>query len=231
MANGSSGLSPPEWKWSDVNGANSNDNGHLAEVLTLTASELTLEFEKAPTAVRHSGVAGQESERIVAGFLRERLPDAIGVTTGEVIDSQGGRSRQIDVILYDALRTPMTFSGELDDTHVVPAEGVLAVVEVKTHLRSGDLGACVTNCRSVKQRVRTAYFRQPIESRYYAYGKECVDMPIHYSVFAASSDNLYAGRLNDLQAEVPIEERIDLLCCLDRGLVVNADIDLCGGIS
>jgi uncharacterized protein DUF6602 len=218
-------------KWDNVSELGSAHRGHLAEILRQTAAELTLKFERARTAVGHSGVAGQEGERIVAGFLRERLPEAIGVTTGEVVDSQGGRSRQIDVILYDAMRTPMIFSGEQSETHVVPAEGVLAVVEVKTHLRSGDIGACLTNCRSVKQRVRTAYFRQPIEIRYAAYGQEWVDMPIHYSVFAATSDNLYSGRLNDLQADVPIEERIDLLCCLDRGVAVNAGIDLSGGIS
>lgn len=202
----------------------------LARILQDTAEELRLKFQKARTAVQHSGIVGQEGERIVAGFLRERLPSSIGVTTGEIIDIEGGRSKQTDVIVYDALRTPMIFSGEERNTNVVPAEGVLAVIEVKTHLRSGDIEGCLANCRSVKQRSRSAYFPQPIQSRQIAYGRDCDDLPIFYSVFADSSDNLYAGALNDFQAEIPVQERIDMLCCLDRGVVVNAGIDLSGGI-
>lgn len=203
---------------------------HLARILQDTADELRLKFQKVRTAVQHSGIVGQEGERIVASFLRERLPSSVGVTTGEIIDIEGGRSKQTDVIVYDALRTPMIFSGEDKDTNVVPAEGVLAVIEVKTHLRSGDLEGCLENCRSVKQRARSAYFPQPLRSRHVAYGREWDDLPIFYSVFADASDNLYAGALNDLQAAIPVHERIDMLCCLDRGVVINAGIDLNRGI-
>lgn len=207
-----------------------NGASHLATILRVTADELRLKFQKARDAVGHNGVVGQEGERIVAGFLRDRLPKSIGVTTGEIIDVEGGRSKQADVILYDALHTPMIFSGEDADTSVVPAEGVLAVIEVKTHLRSGDLEGCLANCRSVKQRVRSAYLSQPIQLRHFAYGREWEALPVFYSVFSSASDNLYAGSMNDLQADVPIHERIDMMCCLDRGVLVNAGFDLSHGI-
>jgi hypothetical protein len=133
-------------------------DSRLSRTLELTAAELQVKFEKVRYAFEHNGLVGQEGEKIVAKFLRERLPGSIGVTTGEVLDVEGGRSRQTDVVLYDAMRTPMLFTGEGKDTHVVPAEGVLAVIEVKTRLRSSDLEGCLANCRSVKQRIRTAYF-------------------------------------------------------------------------
>ncbi len=206
------------------------DVSRLSRILELTAAELRVKFDKVRDAVEHNGLVGQEGEKIVAAFLRERLPSSIGVTTGEVLDVEGGRSRQTDVVLYDAIRTPMLFAGEEKDTHVVPAEGVLAVIEVKTRLRSSDLEGCLANCRSVKQRIRTAYFPQPFHVRHVAYGQEWEDLPIFFSVFGAASDNLYAEALNGLQADVPIHERIDMLCCLDRGVIVNAGIDLSAGI-
>ena len=206
------------------------DASRLSRILELSAAELIVRFDKVRDAIEHNGLVGQEGEKIVAAFLRERLPRSIGVTTGEVLDVEGGRSRQTDVVLYDAMRTPMLFTGEEKDTHVVPAEGVLAVIEVKTRLRSSDLEGCLANCRSVKQRVRTAYFPQPIQIRHVAYGKEWDDLPIFFSVFGAASDNLYAKALNELQADVPVHERIDMLCCLDRGVTANAGIDLAAGI-
>ena len=205
------------------------DASRLSRILELTAAELRVRFDKVRDAIKHNGLVGQEGEKIVATFLRERLPSSIGVTTGEVLDVEGGRSRQTDVVLFDAMRTPMLFTGEGKDTHVVPAEGVLAVIEVKTRLRSSDLEGCLANCRSVKQRVQTAYFPQPIQIRHVAYGQEWDDLPIFFYVFGAASDNLYAKALNDLQADVPVHERIDMLCCLDRDVTANAGIDITGG--
>ena len=206
------------------------DDSRLSRILQLTAAELLVKFDKLRDAIEHNGLVGEEGEKIVAAFLRERLPGAIGVTTGEVLDVERGRSRQTDVVLYDAMRTPMLFTGEEKDTHVVPAEGVLAVIEVKKRLRSIDLDGCLRNCRSVKQLVRNAYFAQTIQFRHVAYGREWDDLPIFFSVFGTGSDNLYAEALNDLQADVPVHERIDMLCCLDRGVTINAGIDLSAGI-
>jgi hypothetical protein len=63
--------------------------------------------------------------------------------------------------------------------------------------------------------------------RHVAYGREWHDLPIFFSVFGAASDNFYAEALNVLQADVPVHERIDMLC-LDRGVTANAGIDLTG---
>lgn len=86
-------------------------DSRLSRTLELTAAELRVKFDKARDAIDHNGLVGQEGEKIVAKFLRERLPGSIGVTTGEVLDVEGGRSRQTDVVLYDAMRTPMLSPG------------------------------------------------------------------------------------------------------------------------
>ena len=197
----------------------------MVGMLDRTADRLKASFAEAREAITHHLTAGQEAEKILSKFLRENLPQGIGVTTGEVVDVNGARSRQLDVILYDAARTPMLFAGPSNDTHVVPAEGVLAVIEVKTTLRSSDLQGIVKNCRSVKTLTRAAYFEQPIQVSYRMYGREWTDAPIYYTVFAANSENLYAGQLNSLLVDVPTHERVDSVCCLDRGVNLWLDID------
>lgn len=129
------------------------------------------------------------------------------------------------MILYDAEHTPMLFSNQNEKITLVPAEGVPGVVEVK-HLRSRDIEICLANCESVKQLVRTAYFPQAIQTTHTIYGKQYIEPPIYYNVFAAASDNLYAGKLNEIQEDVPIDQRIDSVCCLDRDVPVNLGLSI-----
>jgi len=81
-------------------------DSRLSRTLELTAAELQVKFEKVRYAFEHNGLVGQEGEKIVAKFLRERLPGSIGVTTGEVLDVEGGRSRQTDVVLLTRCERP-----------------------------------------------------------------------------------------------------------------------------
>lgn len=188
------------------------------------------EFAAIREAFDHNGLVGGEGEKLVSQFLRSHLPLSIGVTTGQVLDVDGNMSKQVDVIVYDAMRTPMLFAGPAGDTHLVPAEGVLAVVEVKTRLTADEVRKSLANARSVKSRRRTAYFPQAVQLVHHAYGREWAEPPIHYSVFAAHSDNMYADLLNELQADVPPHGRIDMLCHLDRGVSLNADVDFSNGV-
>ena len=202
----------------------------LSRILAHTSEQMLSEFKQIRTSFDHNGTAGEGGEAVVAKFLRSQLPQSIGISTGQILDVTGQISKQVDVILYDAEHTPMLFSNQNERITLVPAEGVLGVVEVKTHLRSRDIEICLANCRSVKQLVRTAYFPQAIQTTHSIYGKQYIDPPIYYTVFAAASDNLYAGKLNEIQEDVPIDQRIDSVCCLDRGVNVNLGLDLSNGI-
>ncbi|MFT8357768.1 DUF6602 domain-containing protein [Bifidobacterium aquikefiri] len=214
----------------DAEPQNEVKDSRLSRVLADTTRRLQSEFNEIRDSLDHNGTVGQGGEDVVTEFLRSRLPRSIGISTGQILDVNGKISKQVDVILYDAEHTPMLFSTKNEKISLVPAEGVLGVVEVKTHLRSRDIEICLANCRSVKQLVRTAYFPQAIQATHSAYGEQWVDPPIYYTVFAASSDNLYAGHLNEIQEDVPIDERIDSLCCLDRGININVGLDLSKGI-
>jgi hypothetical protein len=66
-------------------------------------------------------------------FLRENLPIAYGVATGEIIPFRGpSASPQCDVIIYDQLRMPIL--GRSEAVQQVPFEAVYAVIECKSVL-------------------------------------------------------------------------------------------------
>ena len=90
------------------------------------------------SSIRHKGERGRSREHGVASFLRENLPAAYGVATGELFSFYAeGTSPQCDVIIYDELRSPIFGRGAA--VQRVPIEGALAVVEVRSVIDSAAL--------------------------------------------------------------------------------------------
>ena len=159
-------------------------------------------------------------------FLRDHFPASIGVTTGQVIDHLGQRSRQNDVIVYDSNRTPMLFSSDEGGMQLVPSEGVLAVIEVKARLTVSTIDAIVTNMESVKNLDKTAYFigTSPIEETIHIYGQDFTIAPTMYFAFAFEGDSSIhsiASELTRVQAARPPSRRVDSICVLDTGILLN----------
>jgi len=148
---------------------------------------------------------------------------------GQAVDSTGRRSKQLDVIVYDTSSTPMLFTSSGGRHNLVPVEGIIAVIEVKTHLTRGNLRHSADNCASIKQLVRSAFLPEPIQRSFPLYGATWTVPPIYYSVFAFESDGLYAEPLNDeIGHDLQLHEQIDSLACLDRGLCLNVALDISG---
>ncbi|MDF7663955.1 hypothetical protein PT282_04660 [Bifidobacterium sp. ESL0763] len=195
-------------------------------------SELEQKLGKEANAVReafsHNGSAGTGLENIVKAFLSKLLPQKIGIVSGEAIDSNGHRSRQLDLILYDKNQMPVFMYTEFSDMALVPVEAILGVIEVKTTLTVDELKTCCTNCQSIKKLSRVAYRPQPIERKRTMGGREWNELPIYYSVFAVNSRvNDIAGKLDDIQIETAFDRRIDSLICLNQEVDLNAEINLC----
>ena len=85
------------------------------------------------TTIRHRGERGRQRENGLLVFLKENLPIAYGVATGEIIPFQGpSASPQCDIIIYDQLRMPIL--GRSKAVQQVPLEAVYAVIECKSIL-------------------------------------------------------------------------------------------------
>lgn len=108
-----------------------------ARILAGLQHELEARYEISST-IRHKGERGRSRETGVAGFLRDNLPEAYGVGTGEIFSFNGeGISPQCDVVVYDRMRTPVF--GRRQPIQQIPIEGVYAVVEVRSVLDTGAL--------------------------------------------------------------------------------------------
>ena len=116
-------------------------------VLDSAARQLHIASSEA-SAFKHTGIRGDERAAALANFLRQHLPSNIGVSKGEAIDFRDRRTGQLDILIYDAdMCAPISSQSE---NVLVPAESLLAVIEVKTTLTQKDLNGCFIAARKVR---------------------------------------------------------------------------------
>jgi len=101
----------------------------------------------------HSGTKGSETELNWLRMLAEFLPRRYGVTSAFVIDSHGGLSDQLDVVIHDQHFSPLLF--EVGGAKYIPAECVYAAFEVKQELDKGNLEYAADKVASVRRLHRT----------------------------------------------------------------------------
>jgi hypothetical protein len=181
----------------------SPDSGHLdlAEVFYSVQEEM-----RAQLAVggffEHPSAAGAATERLWLDVLVRYLPKRYSAASAFVIDSDGRRSRQIDIAIFDNLYSPVLFP-HAAGLHV-PAESIHAVFEVKpTFSRqwirdAGEKAASVRALRRTSVRV----------------------MPILAGLLATTSvwtPNTFSKNLKSALTSIPETNRLDLGCSLEHG--------------
>jgi len=104
-------------------------------------------------AIGHSGEGGRARENIVRGFIRKLVAASFAVDTGFVIDSQGGISKQVDIVVY---RTDFHPVLEIVGIKHFLIESVVAIIENKARIGSmAQLNQALDNISSVKAPDRT----------------------------------------------------------------------------
>jgi hypothetical protein len=113
----------------------------------------TLERLRLAQLIEHPGESGRAREQILTAFIEQLIPSSFGVSTGFVVDAVGGKSRQLDVVVY---RTDYAPVFEIGGVKHFLVESVVAVVQVKAGITStAELEAALENIRSVKALDRT----------------------------------------------------------------------------
>ena len=107
-------------------------------------------------AATSPGTVGDAMEQPVRDQLEQILPRGIAVGEGFVIDSEGGTSRQTDVILYERDICPRFSVNNTPETTYYPCEGVIAVGEIKSTLDRRSLEDAFQKIASVKKLQRRA---------------------------------------------------------------------------
>jgi hypothetical protein len=108
----------------------SPDSGQLdlAEVFYCVQEEMLAQLAVGGF-FEHPSAAGTATERQWLDVLARYLPKRYSAAPAFVIDSEGRRSRQIDIAIFDNLYSPLLFPHE-SGLHI-PAESIYAVFEVK----------------------------------------------------------------------------------------------------
>lgn len=83
---------------------------------------------------KHNTTIGLLTEEVLRRFLATFLPKGVSVEQGFVVDANGELSRQIDILIYDSHRFAPYY--RINDVVVIPSSAVIAVVEVKTTVKS-----------------------------------------------------------------------------------------------
>lgn len=199
----------------------------LIKIFQAIEKEMQSKFEQVREAIKHSGLKGGSIEEIVRQFFRERIPQSLSIAKGQVVDSNGKYSRELDLIIYDALKTPIFFKDE--HVQVIPIECVYAIVEIKTKLDSTELTKIYDNMDSVRSLEKKAYFisKGDIKNTYNLYGKKWDYWPTNYFVFAYDSIDLIKLR-EQIEERDKSENRdpwnkIDIICVLNKGLIFYSD--------
>ena len=162
----------------------------------------------------HPSAAGTATERHWLELFERYLPKRYRATPAFVIDSEGRRSRQIDIAIFDNLYSPPLFPHK-SGLHI-PAESVYAVFEVKAifsrcHIRvAGEKAASVRALRRTSVRVMSGnQLRAPIRLK-----------PILAGLLAATSvwnPETFDKSLRGALTSVPQSHHLDLGCALAHG--------------
>jgi hypothetical protein len=197
-------------------------DGTFEDLMRAAEEELLLGFELA-ARFTHKGLRGSSREEVVADFLSGQIPSRFGVTTGEAIDNGGRRSGQLDIVVFDRHTTAPLLKRGVGD--LLPAEALLAVVEVKSVLSQKDLNMAAGAARRISE-------LQPFGQPFVAARTEGADFDgrcrCQYSVVAFKS-NLGErdwtakewSRLKRAASKAGVEtKRIDRVLVLDRGMLV-----------
>jgi hypothetical protein len=177
----------------------------LKKVFRAIGYQMLIDFDSFHSEIQHMGERGNEREANLKLFLEAYLPKRFAIEKGEIVDSKGNVSRQCDLIIYDAINSPVLLSGK--DYRVFPAESVYAVVEVKSVLDGNQFQKASENICSVKRLHRE---NGKIAGIVFAYKAEQKRHPILRHL---------TERIRKTNKTLSPAEYVELWCILDSGIV------------
>src|SRR4051812_27988330 len=119
----------------------------LEDLVAATKLQMTAKLAEGRPKFQHSTLKGGAVENADRDFLRSFVPRRLAIGTGEVIDHNGNRSAQTDVVVANEDH-PFTFTG--DDPGLFFIEGVSAAGEVKSVLTTQHMASTIEASRRFK---------------------------------------------------------------------------------
>lgn len=91
---------------------------------------------------------GELREEDVVEAFRPFVPHRYGIVKGIVINADGNESSPQDIIIYDTSAVPTVLGA--GNTRVVPVEGVVGVIQIKSTATKANIASAVANLGSAK---------------------------------------------------------------------------------
>jgi len=196
----------------------SADTAWMREAFIDVQAELELKLKRASQSIEHAGTKGSVNEDHWIEIFRAYLPKRYEVATGFVIDSRGGRSQQVDVVVFDKHFTPTLLDQQ--NHRYIPAEAVYAVFESKPHIDKSYLEYAGDKAASVRKLHRTSVAISHAGGTF----KPKEPFPIVAGILAPKSS--WADGLGDtFRKNMPTsaDERLDCGCALADGAFDSFD--------
>jgi hypothetical protein len=208
--------------------------GHLGGPMAARAATMLAYYRAVQR--KHRGLSGGRREDLLRDALRDFLPSRLAVERGEIVSSDRSRSPAIDLIVYDALETPLLDRSDAGGV-VVPIEGVYAVIEVSSMLDTRKLQDDADKIRIVKSMTKRAWFKRPRErlpdgtrgepvppaGAIKLYEREWDFFPVMGLCFAFESIRLegLVEHLVSVHNDAEPHMNVDMICSLSKGCIFN----------
>lgn len=109
-----------------------------------------IEIDYLNKLIGHRGETGTVNENLLINLLLKFLPKRYSIGSGIIIDKDGNRSKQIDIIVYDSHFHPELFSQGVVAS-LYPVDVIYMVIEVKTTVNRDMMHYVIENIASVKR--------------------------------------------------------------------------------
>lgn len=188
----------------------------ISGLLSDAAQFLRNEFEYIRKSNPHSAEKGSEVESILRNFLNQHMPQRYRAGSGFIIDNTNEISRQTDVIIYDALSSPLFRASET--TQIVPADTVACVIEVKTSLNKNDLEDAfqkIASCKKLQKTPLSKMDQKPTGSQL----ANVSTLGIVFGFDSALSLDTLASHFKEFNQSYPSNLWPDMAVVLDKGVI------------
>lgn len=195
-------------------------NDIFRQKLFLMDKQFEFKLSEIQTSLAHNGNRGSSAEATMRAFLRNYLPLSNRIGEGEIVDTKGNTTTQLDIIIANENQP---YINEIGTPGLYIIEGIDCAGEIKTNLNSNDILTIIKSCKRFKELQINftggmSYFNKSDERRFVKRKP--------YFVFAFKSqmtiETIYKKLISYYQKNnIPIEFQIDGFFCLDRGTIIN----------
>lgn len=169
-------------------------------------AELLLDFYK-----KHPGKLGEAREIILQNFFSTYLPKSLSVGSGFTLISDTLISTEQDIIIFDALHSPVLFPN--NRSAIYPHTAVRCLIEVKSNLSKQEIEKSVRKAQLVKQAWREA----PISPM--AQSTSILEPLVCLFGFNGPELKVLKESIIEVQKEIAEQDRLDLTCLLGSGIL------------